>query len=76
MRFVAAQLGMDIADVGVVGDDAVAEMQMARAEGAIGIAVASGSTSREEWAAQPDGKKPHLVIDHVGHLLADGLLPR
>jgi len=76
MRFVAAQLGMDIADVGVVGDDAVAEMQMARAEGAIGIAVTSGSTDHAEWAAQPDSRKPHLVIDHVGHLLADGLLPR
>lgn len=76
MRFVAAQLGMDIADVGVVGDDAVAEMQMARAEGALGIAVASGSTSHAEWADQPDSKKPHLVIDHVGQLLADGLLPR
>lgn len=76
MHFVAAQLGMAIADVGVVGDDAVAEMQMARAEGAIGIAVASGSTSRDEWAGQPAGKQPHLVIDHVGHLLADGLFPR
>lgn len=75
MRFVAAQLGIDVADVGVVGDDAVAEMQMARAEGAIGIAVTSGSTSRAEWAAQAPGRMPHLVLDHVGELLAEGYLP-
>jgi 4-nitrophenyl phosphatase len=76
MHYVAAQLGLQIADVGVVGDDAVAEMQMARAEGAIGIAVTSGSTSRSEWLAQPDSRRPHLIIDHVGQLLAEGLLPR
>lgn len=76
MRFVARELGLEIADVGVVGDDAVAEMQMARAEGAIGIAVTSGSTDLAQWAAQPDSKQPHLVLDHVGQLLADGLLPR
>jgi 4-nitrophenyl phosphatase len=50
---IAEQLGVAEQDVGVVGDDAIAEMQMARAGGAIGIAVASGSTSRAQWAAQP-----------------------
>jgi len=42
---------------------------MARAGGAIGIAVASGSTSRAEWAAQPVGREPHFVIDSVRDLL-------
>ena len=70
MHFIARQLGLAVADVGVVGDDAVAEMQMARAEGAIGIAVTSGSTSAEEWAAQPPDKAPHVVIGNVGELLA------
>ncbi|AKH44222.1 4-nitrophenyl phosphatase [Altererythrobacter atlanticus] len=74
MRFVAKQLGLDVADVAVVGDDAVAEMQMARAEGAMGIAVTSGSTSREDWAAQPPERSPHLVIEHVGELLSEGYL--
>jgi len=74
MRFVARELGLPIADVGVVGDDAVAEMQMARAEGAIGIAVTSGSTSREEWASQPEARSPHLVIGGVGELLSEGFL--
>lgn len=74
LRLIAEQLGVPEADVGVVGDDAVAEMQMARAEGAIGIAVASGSTSREQWAAQPPERAPHLVIDSVADLLSDGVL--
>jgi len=74
LRLVAEQLGVAETDVGVVGDDAVAEMQMARAGGAIGIAVASGSTSRAEWATQPPARAPHVVIDSVADLLSDGFL--
>jgi 4-nitrophenyl phosphatase len=69
LKLVAARLGVAEADVGVVGDDAKAEMQMARAGGAIGIAVTSGSTSAAEWAAQPPERAPHLVISGVGELL-------
>lgn len=74
LRLVAEQLGVAEEDVGVVGDDAVAEMQMARAGGALGIAVASGSTTRAQWAAQPHDRAPHLVIDSVADLLSDGFL--
>jgi 4-nitrophenyl phosphatase len=74
LAMIAEQLGVSETDVGVVGDDAVAEMQMARAEGAIGIAVASGATSREQWAAQPPARAPHVVIDSVADLLSNGLL--
>lgn len=74
LRLVADQLGIAEEDVGVVGDDAVAEMQMARAGGALGIAVASGSTSRAQWAAQPHARSPHVVIDSVADLLAGGIL--
>jgi 4-nitrophenyl phosphatase len=74
MEFVARELGLDTAQVAVVGDDAVAEMQMARAGGALGVAVTSGSTSREEWAAQPDERRPDLVIENVGELLEGGWL--
>jgi 4-nitrophenyl phosphatase len=69
MQLIARELGLAIADVGVVGDDAVAEMQMARANGAIGIAVTSGSTSAEEWAAQPPERAPDVVIGGAGELL-------
>jgi 4-nitrophenyl phosphatase len=74
LAMIAEQLGVAEADVGVVGDDAIAEMQMARAGGAIGIAVASGSTSRAQWAAQPPGREPHVVLDSVADLLRDGLI--
>ncbi len=74
LAMIAEQLGIAEEDVGVVGDDAIAEMQMARAGGAIGIAVASGSTNREQWAAQPPEREPHVVLDSVRDLLADGLI--
>lgn len=70
LAMIADELGIPEPDVGVVGDDAKAEMEMARAGGAIGIAVASGSTGHEQWAAQPPERAPHLVIDSVGDLLA------
>jgi 4-nitrophenyl phosphatase len=74
LELIAAQLGIGEAEVGVVGDDAVAEMQMARAGGAIGIAVASGSTSREQWAAQPPERAPHHVLGSIAELLDAGLV--
>ena len=74
MAFVARQLGMAPQDVGVVGDDAKAEMQMAREGGAIGIAVTSGSTNAQEWAAQPPEREPHIVIGSIAELAQSGLL--
>ena len=74
LRLIAEQLGVAEEDVGVVGDDAVAEMQMAREGGAIGIAVASGSTNRAQWAAQPSQRAPHVVVDSVADLLTSGLI--
>ena len=70
----AEQLGLAGEQVGVVGDDAKAEMEMARAGGAIGIAVTSGSTSREQWAAQPPERQPDVVIENVHELLELGWL--
>ena len=70
LSMIAEQLGVAEQDVGVVGDDAKAEMEMARTGGAIGIAVTSGSTSREQWATQPPERAPHVVIDSVKDLLA------
>ena len=69
LAFVADQLGIAKEDVGVVGDDATAEMQMAREGGAIGIAVTSGSTSADEWAQQPEHKTPDIVLASIGELV-------
>ena len=70
LAFVAARLGIAPEDVAVVGDDATAEMQMAREGGAIGIGVTSGSTTAEEWEAQPEEKRPDLVIAGIGELVS------
>ncbi|MFB0610815.1 HAD-IIA family hydrolase [Aurantiacibacter poecillastricola] len=69
LAFIASQLGIAAQDVGVVGDDATAEMQMARVGGAVGIAVTSGSTSAAEWEQQPPGKTPDIVIGNIGELV-------
>ena len=74
LKLIAEELGVAEEDVGVVGDDAVAEMQMARAGGALGIAVASGSTTRAQWAEQPAERSPHVVIDSVADLLTEGIV--
>lgn len=69
LSFIAETLGVAKEQVAVVGDDAKAEMQMAREGGAIGIAVTSGSTSAEEWAGQPAERDPHLVIGSIRELV-------
>jgi 4-nitrophenyl phosphatase len=74
LTMIAEELGIAETDVGVVGDDAKAEMEMARTGGAIGIAVASGSTSRDQWTAQPPERAPHVIIDSVAELLSNGLV--
>ena len=68
MRFIADRLGIAPEDVAMVRDDPVAQIQMARAGGAIGIAVCSGSTSAPQWAEQPPECRPHIVIDSIADL--------
>ena len=68
LRFVADRLGVPVERVAVVGDDPKVETIMARAGGAIGIGVTTGTTSAEEWAGVPDAQRPDIVIDGVGDL--------
>lgn len=68
LRFVAKRLGVPVERVAVVGDDPKVETAMARAGGAIGIGVTTGTTSAEEWAGVPDAQRPHVVINGVGDL--------
>jgi len=74
MDFVAAQLGLPPGEIAVIGDDPRVEIEMARAGGAIGVGVTSGTTSRAQWAAQESERRPDLVIENVGELLAGGWL--
>ncbi len=68
LRFVAARLGVPVDRVAVVGDDPKVETVMARAGGAIGIGVTTGTTSTAEWAAAPEAQRAHVVVDGVGDL--------
>lgn len=69
LRFVARRLGVPMTGVGVVGDDPLVEMQMARRGKATGIGVCTGTTSRAQWTRQPLNKRPHHVIEGVFALL-------
>jgi 4-nitrophenyl phosphatase len=69
LAHVARQLGVRKSEVGVVGDDPLVEMIMARRGGATGFGVCTGTTTRSQWAAQPRSRRPHHVLQNVGELL-------
>jgi len=70
LRHVAGKLGVSMSRVGVVGDDPVVEMIMARRGGAAAIGVTTGMTSREEWLRQPEARRPHRILGNLRELLA------
>jgi HAD superfamily hydrolase (TIGR01450 family) len=72
LRFVARRLGVKAHEVGVVGDDPLVEIWMARRGGATGFGVCTGTTSRAQWRRQPLLRRPHHVIDGVHELLERG----
>jgi len=74
MDFVSARLGLPPCEIAVIGDDPRVEIEMARAGGALGVGVTSGTTSRAQWAAQAPEHRPDLVIEGVGELLRGGWL--
>jgi 4-nitrophenyl phosphatase len=69
LRFVAQRLGIPMSRVGVVGDDPLVEMIMARRGGAVGFGVTTGITQETDWAKQPLGRRPHRVLRSLGELL-------
>jgi 4-nitrophenyl phosphatase len=75
LRYVARKLGVAMRDVGVVGDDPLVEMIMARRGKATGLAVTTGTTDAAEWALQPPNRRPHRVLKGgVGDLLELGVI--
>lgn len=74
MEVVAHELGLEPHQIAVIGDDPRVETEMARTGGAIGVGVASGTTSREAWSEQPDERRPDYVIGSVAELLDGGWL--
>jgi len=69
LRLVSKKLGVPMHRVGVIGDDPLVEMIMARRGGAMGFGVTTGITSAEGWAAQPRGRRPHRIVHELGEIL-------
>lgn len=70
LRFVARRLGIPMRQVGVVGDDPLVEVVMARRAGATALAVTTGMTSRDEWLRQAGMRRPHHVLADLRDVLA------
>ena len=71
LRLVAQRLRIPMSRVGVVGDDPLVEMIMARRGGAVGFGVTTGMTQANEWAKQPLARRPHRVLRNLNDLLAE-----
>jgi 4-nitrophenyl phosphatase len=69
LRFVAKRLGIPMSRVGVVGDDPLVEMIMARRGRAVGFGVTTGITNASGWVKQPPGRRPHRVLSSLKELL-------
>ncbi len=70
LRFVARKLGLPMRSVGVVGDDPIVEIIMARRGGATALAVTTGMTKREDWLEQPEPRRPHRILSELREVLA------
>jgi len=68
LRLVARKLNVPMCRVGVVGDDPLVEMIMARRGGAIGFGVTTGMTTARDWANQPVNRRPHRVLNDLREL--------
>lgn len=70
LRFAAKRLRTAMRHVGVVGDDPLVEVVMARRGGATALAVTTGMTSREEWLRQTGKRRPHRLLADLREVLA------
>ena len=70
LRLVAKRLAIPMTKVGVVGDDPLVEMIMARRGGAVGFGVSTGISKAPDWAKQRAGRRPHRVLRSLSELLA------
>jgi len=70
LRTAGRFLGAGLTDLVVVGDDPLLEVAMAHRGGALAIGVTTGLAKSADFAALPPPRRPHLVLDDVGGLLA------
>lgn len=73
LAFVASRLGVAIHSLALVGDDPKVETEMARAGGAIGIGVTTGTTTMEQWAEQEPMRQAHHIVSKISDILDIGL---
>jgi 4-nitrophenyl phosphatase len=69
LKLVAKKLGVPMRRVGVIGDDPLVEIIMARRGSAMGFGVTTGITTAEGWASQPRGRRPHRIVCELGEIL-------
>jgi 4-nitrophenyl phosphatase len=69
LKLVARKLRVPIRRIGVIGDDPLVEMIMARRGGAMGFGVTTGMTTAKDWDAQPKSRRPHRVVRDVREIL-------
>jgi HAD superfamily hydrolase (TIGR01450 family) len=70
LRLVAKKLGVPMRRIGVVGDDPLVEMIMARRGRAIGFGVTTGMSKAKDWANQPLNRRPQRVLRELKQLLS------
>jgi len=69
LRFVAKKLRLPVQEVGVVGDDPLVEVIMARRGGATAFGVTTGMSTFEDWMRQPLARRPHRILSNLRELI-------
>jgi 4-nitrophenyl phosphatase len=69
MRYAAGKLQLAVPSVGVVGDDPLVEVLMARRARATAIGVTTGVTTAAAWRSQPLQSRPHHVLNDLHGIL-------
>ncbi|HVR53221.1 MAG TPA: HAD hydrolase-like protein [Pseudorhodoferax sp.] len=70
LKVACARLGAAAADIAIVGDDPSLENAMALRGGALSVAVHTGLAGADDFAALPEGQRPHLSLPGMHALLA------
>jgi 4-nitrophenyl phosphatase len=69
LRHAARAMRLDMRSLGVIGDDPLVEILMARRAGATALGVTTGVTSAVMWRRQPPRLRPDFVLSRLRQLL-------
>lgn len=65
MEILVQRLGVSAEQVLIIGDDLILECSMARASGALGFLVTTGTNSAADAESAPADRKPDVVVDSM-----------